>query len=135
MATLFLRSLVCDEPLTSFGDDIEVFVDDTSFGGQFGIDKGQSKDLAQLALAVDPELLSFDDGDTVTIEFKEDSDPCNVNDQDVNDQMKQTGLQIDVPTAWTPDDKKTHMVNINLIKPQNNNRDGKYRLLYKFRQV
>jgi hypothetical protein len=125
MATLFLRSLVCDEPLTSFGDDIEVFVDGTSFGGQFGIDQGQSKDLAQLALAVDPELLSFDDGDTVTIEFKEDSDQCEVNDQ--------PGLQIDVPAAWTPDDKKTHMVNINLIK--GDNRDGRYRLFYKFRQV
>jgi hypothetical protein len=70
-------------------------------------------------------LLSFDDGDTVTIEFKEDSDQCEVNDQ--------SGLQIDVPTAWTPDDKKTHMVNINLIK--GDNRDGRYRLFYKFRQV
>ena len=76
-----------------------------------GLIKANPKISHNIALAVDPELLSFDDGDTVTIEFKEDSDPCNVNDQDVNDQMNdKAGLQIDVPTAWTPDDKKTHMV-------------------------
>jgi hypothetical protein len=57
-----------------------------------------------------------------------------MNFEEVNDKVDdKSGYQIPVPTAWTPDDKKTQMVKINLIKE--NNRDGRYRLFYKFRQV
>jgi hypothetical protein len=102
---------VCDEPATSFGDDIEIFVDGVSVGGQFPIDKGQSKDLTQL----NPSVFLVDDGDTVTIEFKEDSDPAGQ-------------LQADVPTEWTPEDRKTRLANVRIKN------DGRYRLFYKFRQ-
>jgi hypothetical protein len=73
MAKLILRSLRCDEPATSFGDDIEIFVDGRSAGGQFGIDQGQTKDLALL----DPHEFPVDEiGETVTFQFTEDTDPA-----------------------------------------------------------
>lgn len=63
--TLYLISFVCDEPATSFGDDIEIFVNGRSVGGQFGIDQGQSHDINQ--------RIKF--SGVADIEFKEDSDP------------------------------------------------------------
>jgi len=45
-ATLQLRSLLCNEPATAFGDDIEIFVNDISAGPEFPIDKGQFRDLS-----------------------------------------------------------------------------------------
>lgn len=46
-ATLKLRALYCEEPATSFGDDIDVQVDGLSIipFGQFPIDEGQSYNL------------------------------------------------------------------------------------------
>ena len=72
MATLILRSLHCDEPATSFGDDIQIFVDGVPAGGQFGIDQGQSKDLSLL----DPHEFPVDLGDSVNLQFTEDTDPA-----------------------------------------------------------
>jgi hypothetical protein len=73
MAMLILRSLLCTEPATSFGDDIEIFVDGISAGGQFGIDQGQSKDLS---LLTPHEFNDVDIGDTVNFKFTEDTDPA-----------------------------------------------------------
>ncbi|HEX6719905.1 MAG TPA: hypothetical protein VF088_22550 [Pyrinomonadaceae bacterium] len=67
MATLHLRSIVCDEPATSFGDDIDIFVNGLSVLGQFSIDQGQFRDLSEFNFGFDGR--SF-------LEFKEDSDPA-----------------------------------------------------------
>jgi hypothetical protein len=64
---LFLRSLVCNEPATSFGDDIEIFVNNVSAGGQFPIDQGQSRSLSRF---------NFDFDVPAFVTFKEDNDPA-----------------------------------------------------------
>jgi hypothetical protein len=69
--TVILHSLKCDEPATSFGDDIEIFVNGVSTGTKIQIDQGQTWNLT----ALDPHV--FTDiavGDTVTFQFDEDSD-------------------------------------------------------------
>jgi hypothetical protein len=66
-ALLQLRSLVCNEPATSFRDDIEIFVNGISAGGQFPIDKGQFRDLSGVR---------FDFDGQAEIDFKENSDPA-----------------------------------------------------------
>jgi hypothetical protein len=72
MAKLILRSLRAIEPATGNGDDIEIFVNGISAGGQFGIDQGQSKDLTTL----NPHEFDVDEGDMVNIAFTEDTDPA-----------------------------------------------------------
>jgi hypothetical protein len=114
---LQFRSLVCDEPATSFGDDIELFVNGTSIGPQFPIDQGQSQNLAALTGNLGKDIVTFDDGDTVDIEFKEDTDPHSGH------------LLLDVPTAWTPEDQKTRVANVSIKN------DGRYRMFYKWRKV
>jgi hypothetical protein len=66
MTRLQLRSLLCEEPATSFGDDIEIFVNGLSAGGQFPIDQGQSRDLSRF---------DFDFDGQAFVTFEEDSDP------------------------------------------------------------
>lgn len=67
MAKLQLRSLVCDEPATSFGDDIEILMNGISVVGQFAIDQGQFRDLSGF---------SSDFNARAFLTFKEDSDPA-----------------------------------------------------------
>jgi hypothetical protein len=64
---LLLRSLLCNEPATSFGDDIEIFVNGLSAGGQFPIDQGQFRDLSEF---------NFDFDGQAFVTFKEDTDPA-----------------------------------------------------------
>ena len=66
-ALMRLRSLLCNEPATSNGDDIEIFVNGISAGGEFPIDQGQFRDLS---------AFSFDFDGQAEIDFKEDSDPA-----------------------------------------------------------
>jgi len=67
MARLELRSMLCKEPATSFGDDIEVFVNGISAGGQFPIDQGQFRDLSAFSFGFDGQA---------EVDFNEDSDPA-----------------------------------------------------------
>src|SRR5262245_52126656 len=67
MARLRLRSLVCIEPATSFGDDIEIFVNGLSAGGKFPIDQGQFRDLNEFNVDFDGQAF---------VTFEEDSDPA-----------------------------------------------------------
>jgi hypothetical protein len=64
---LLLRSLLCSEPATSSGDDIEIFINGLSAGGQFPIDQGQFHDLSEF---------NFDFDGQAFVTFKEDSDPA-----------------------------------------------------------
>jgi len=64
---LLLRSLLCNEPATSFGDDVEIFVNGLSAGGQFPIDQGQFRDLSEF---------NFDFDGQAFVTFKEDTDPA-----------------------------------------------------------
>jgi hypothetical protein len=64
---LLLRSLLCNEPATSFGDDIEIFVNGLSAGGEFPIDQGQFRDLSEF---------NFDFDGQVFVTFQEDTDPA-----------------------------------------------------------
>jgi hypothetical protein len=66
-ALLELRSLLCNEPATSNGDDVELFVNGISAGGQFPIDQGQFRDLSAFNFGFDGQA---------EIDFKEDSDPA-----------------------------------------------------------
>jgi hypothetical protein len=66
-AILKLRSLLCNEPATANGDDIEIFVNGLSAGGQFPIDQGQFRDLSEF---------NFDFDEQAFVNFKEDSDPA-----------------------------------------------------------
>jgi len=59
--------LLCKEPATSFGDDIELFVNGLSAGGQFPIDQGQFRDLSEF---------NFDFDGQAFVTFNEDTDPA-----------------------------------------------------------
>jgi len=67
MAELRLRSLLCEEPATSNGDDIEIFVGGISAGGQFPIDQGQFRDLS---------MFNFPFAGQIEIRLTEDTDPA-----------------------------------------------------------
>jgi len=79
---LLLRSLLCNEPATSFGDDIEIFVNGLSAGGVFPIDKGQFHDLSDF---------NFDFDGQAFVTFKEDSDPAG--DTAIPDSLGDQGVQ------------------------------------------
>jgi hypothetical protein len=74
--TLHLLKLVCHEPATSFGDDIEIFIDGRPAGRKFGIDQGESRDLSQYR---------FPFKQSATVFFKEDSDPASTITIDARD--------------------------------------------------
>lgn len=67
MGKLQLRSLLCLEPATSFGDDIKILVNGLAAGGEFPIDQGQSRNLSEFEFDFDKQAF---------VTFKEDIDPA-----------------------------------------------------------
>lgn len=64
---LHLRSLFCEEPATSFGDDIEVYANGELKTSQFPIDQGQSHDIGSDTFfngSAEIKLIEDGDGDT-----------------------------------------------------------------------
>jgi hypothetical protein len=83
-AKLRLRSLHCTEPATSFGDDVEIFVNGISAGGQFPIDQGQYRDIS---------AQPFDFAGQAILGFQEDGDPGGF-DVIVPEDLVDTGVQM-----------------------------------------
>ena len=82
-AKLRIRSLHCSEPATSFGDDIEIFINGITATGQFPIDQGQFRDIS---------AQPFDFAGQAIVGFQEDGDPGGF-DVVVPESLVDTGVQ------------------------------------------